>query len=204
MKKYLIALSTLLFSLSSNAAFLTVPDGGGPASSDLSVEIQGKMVEYGFDVDEDVYATVQFQLIALDEATDDWNNDGLLTVQFGYLDSVGSFLGYDPLGYSVLWSDIVAAQAVATASQELVISSYFQGFVSGPYETSFSLENDVGDYYAFAVLEGQAYIGDAQIYAIDLEVAPVEPPTPGVPAPASLGILALGMLGLAGSRKIRK
>ena len=54
------------------------------------------------------------------------------------------------------------------------------------------------------VLEGQAYVGDAQIYAIDLEVPPVEPPTPGVPAPASLGILALGMLGLVGGRKLRK
>lgn len=203
MKKYLIALSTLLFSLSSNAAFVTLPDGVTP-STDLSVEIQGTAVDYGFSVDDDVFATVQFQLIALDEATDDWNDDGLLTVQFGYLDSVGGFLGYDPLGYSVTWNDIVAAQAVATATQELVFSSFFQGFVSGPYETSFSLENDAGDYYAFAVLEGQAYVGDAQIYAIDLEVAPVEPPPPGVPAPASLGILALGMLGLVGGRKLRK
>lgn len=203
MKKYLIALSTLLFSLSSNAAFVTLPDGVTP-STDLSVEIEGTVVDYGFSVDDDVFATVQFQLIALDEATDDLNGDGLLTVQFGYYDSVGNPLGYDPLGYSVSWSDINAAQVSATSTQELVFSSFFQGFVSGPYETGFSLEDELGDYYAFAVLEGQAYVGDQIIYAIDLEIPPVEPPTPGVPAPASLGILALGMLGLAGGRKLRK
>ncbi|MCP4058038.1 PEP-CTERM sorting domain-containing protein [Pseudoalteromonas sp.] len=203
MKKYLIALSTLLFSLSSNAAFVTLPDGVTP-STDLSVEIQGTAVNYGFSVDDDVFATVQFQLVALDVATDDLNQDGLLTVQFGYLDALGNFLGYDLAGYSVLWTDIIAAQSGASATAELVFSSSFKSVISGPYETSYSLANNVGDYYAFAVLEGLAYVGVEQIYAIDLEIPPVAPPPPGVPAPASLGILALGMLGLLGSRKIRK
>jgi hypothetical protein len=204
MKKYLIALTTLLFSLNSHAVFLTVPDGGGSTSSDLSVEIQGTKVNYGFDVDYDVFATVQFQLLGLNEATDDLTVDGLLTVQFGYLDALGTFLGWDTAGYSVLWSDITAAQAGADADTELVFSSSFKSVISGPYETSYSLADGFGDYYAFAVLEGQAYIGAEQIYAIDLEVPPVEPPTPGVPAPAGFGILALGMLGLFGSRKLRK
>ena len=203
MKKYLIALSTLLFSLSSNAAFITLPDGVTP-STDLSVEIQGTAVNYGFSVEDDVFATVQFQLSALDAVTDDLNQDGLLTVQFGYLDALGTFLGYDLAGYSVLWTDITAAQSGASATAELVFSSSFKSVISGPYETSYSLADGFGDYYAFAVLEGQAYIGAEQIYAIDLEVPPVEPPTPGVPAPAGFGILALGMLGLFGSRKLRK
>lgn len=203
MKKYLIALSTLLFSFSSNATFLTLLDGVTP-SSDIQVEITGTPVNYGFSVDDDVFATVQFQLIALDEATDDLNQDGVLTVQFGYFDAVGGYFGYDPAGYSVSWADITAAQAVATAQQELVFASAFKSFVAGPYETSYSLANDVGDYYAFAVLEGLYYVGVEQLYAIDLEVPPVEPPTPGVPAPAGFGIMALGMLGLFGSRKLRK
>lgn len=200
MKKYIAFLACFLASMSANAAFITLPDGVTP-STDLMVEIGGTPVGSGVSVEDTVSAYVQFQLNALNPLTDELNGDDVLTVQFVYytFESVPSFIAWDTDGYSISWVDVAALQATALDTFELTFTSLFKDWVSGPYQTANTFDNNQADYLVAALVEGTFFVGN-QFWGIDLEIPP-PPPGDAVNAPASLGILAIALAGLALRRR---
>lgn len=204
MKKYIAFLACFLASMSANAEFITLPDGV-TESSDLLVEIGGTPVGSGVSVDDTVSAFVQFQLNALDPLTDELNGDDRLTVQFVYytFDPVNpAFIAWDTDGYSITWTDVATLQATASDSFELTFTSLFKDWVSGPYETDNSLDDGEADYLVAALVESSFYVGGT-FWGIDLEVPPPPPAPPGdaVSAPATFGMFAIALAGLALRRR---
>jgi hypothetical protein len=203
-KNLLVGAVLLTLSMASQAELLRIDPGVGPVA-DVFVEFDGTLVGGGLDVAQPVFSEIRLQLIALNEANDDTVDDDRLTVQFGYfsLDGGGVFLGYDPLGFSVTWADIVAAQLGADADDELVFSSNATNFLSafGPIGTALP-----ADYAVFAFIEG-VQVGRAatpndpgtQFAFLDFTNAPVSP----VNAPVTFSILLLSLFGLLVSRKIK-
>lgn len=113
------------------------------------------------------------------------------------LGSGPEFLGYDPEGYSVSWSDIEELQLTALETDELTFSSNVFNVINTPVQTHYSSLDDQVDYLVSAVIESD--IANPIYGFIDFEVPP--PPASDVTSPASAGMVILSLLGLAARRR---
>lgn len=208
MKRFFAFLACSLVAMSANAAFITLPDGSTPSAP--ASELEGSRLgtsSFGvpiFNVNNPIRTLVQFQLTALDQATDDLNGDGLLTVIFEYyaFDGVDlTFLDFgDTSENSVEWSAINAAKLIADSNDELTFDVFFQESVIDVT----SLVTD-GSIQYLALARGEYDTNGAPLLELG-GFAPFfvanPPPPPSVPAPATIGLFGIAMFALVGRRRI--
>jgi hypothetical protein len=207
MKRFFALLACSLVAMSTNAAFITLPDGSTPSTP--AVELEGSRLgtsSFGvpiFNVNSPIRTLVQFQLTALDQATDDLNGDGLLTIFFEYYAFDGSALTFLDFGdtkeNSVEWSYINTAKQAADNNDELTFDVFFQESVLDVT----SLVTD-GSIQYLALARGEYDNNGAPLLNVGGYVpffVANPPPPPSVSAPATFSIFGVAMLGLLVRRR---
>lgn len=212
MKRFFALLACSLAAMSANAAFISLPDGVTPSAP--QVELEGSRLGNSFgtpiyNVNNPIRVLTQFQLSALDEATDDLNGDGLLTIFFEFYAFDGSsdpvFLDFGATTQnSVTWASINTAKASADNNDELTFDVFFQESV----EDVTSLVTD-GSIMYLALARGEYDSTNTALLNIGADFVPFfvanpPPPTPppSVSAPATVGIFGVAMLAFAARRRI--
>ena len=209
MKRFFALIACSLVAMSANAAFISLPDGATPSPAQIEIEGSGLGNAGGvpiYNVNNAVRLLTQFQLIALDQATDDLNGDGLLTVIFEFYSFNGAsapvFLDFGAtLENSVSWADINNAKATADSNDELTFDVFFQESVLDV--TTLVTDGSI-QYLVYA--RGEYDASNTPLLNIGNNFVPFfvanPPPTPTVSSPATIGVFGIAMLGLALRRRI--
>lgn len=208
MKRLLAFLACSFVAMTANAAFISLPDGVTP--SPAQIELEGSRLGNAggvpiYNVNNAVRVLTQFQLSALDQATDDLNGDGLLTVLFEFYTFDGAsrpeFIDFGAtLENSVSWANINAAQASADNNDELTFDAFFQESVLDV--TSLVTDGSI-QYLVYA--RGEYDASGTPLLNIGSNFVPFfvanPPPTPTVSSPATVGFFGIAILGLALRRR---